>query len=135
MATNDATAPVSIPALDVGDARLGSIAYRAVGIYTEGGPTPYTGASNAGGASVISIGVMQNDFDECKLLADPKAKLTSLVVKQGKWFVNFARGLIRNSLPGVPDASMPTDGGSPLLELLSLQAASSRFVRPMLRWR
>ena len=44
--------------------RLASIAFNAVGIYTEGGSVPYTGPANAGGASGISIGVMQNDFGQ-----------------------------------------------------------------------
>jgi hypothetical protein len=62
--TNDATPATATLPLTVADARLLSIAYHAVGIYTEGGRTPYTGPADAGGASGISIGVMQNDFGQ-----------------------------------------------------------------------
>jgi hypothetical protein len=48
----------------VTDERLKAIAYYVVGIGTEGGKTPYTGAADAGGASGLSIGVMQHDFGQ-----------------------------------------------------------------------
>ena len=51
-------------ALTIDSKRLASIAYHVVGVHTEGGPTPYTGAANAGGASGLSIGTMQHDFGQ-----------------------------------------------------------------------
>jgi len=56
------------PLLTMSPNRLASIAFHVVGIQTEGGSTPYTGPANAGGASGISIGVMQHDFGQSKSL-------------------------------------------------------------------
>lgn len=50
--------------LSVAPTRLASIAYHVVGVHTEAGSTPYTGAANAGGASGLSIGTMQHDFGQ-----------------------------------------------------------------------
>src|SRR5262249_29442763 len=56
----------SLPSLNT----LRFLAYNAVGIATEAGPTPYDRAANAGGASGQSIGVIQTDFKAREKKAD-----------------------------------------------------------------
>jgi hypothetical protein len=76
-ALNNAPPSNSLPS--VSNERLKAIAYYVVGIGTEGGKTPYTGAADAGGASGLSIGVMQHDFGQhpAKALAYAQAIVQS----------------------------------------------------------